>query len=123
MDLPHPTWLRTFEAAARLGSFSAAADELGLTPAAVSQQMRLLEKHLKTTLFERLPRGVELTDMGKAYAQSVRKGLEDMKTATAGLFGKAKRRQVKVRASISYAALVLAPRLHDFLENNPEIDV
>lgn len=123
MDLPHPTWLRSFEAAARLGSFSAAADELRLTPAAVSQQMRLLEKHLGTTLFERLPRGVELTDMGKAYAQPVRKGLDDMQLATAGLFGKAKRQQVKVRASISCAALIIAPRLHEFFALYPHIDV
>lgn len=123
MKLPHPTWLRTFEAAARLGSFSAAADELGLTPAAVSQQMRLFEKSLGTTLFERLPRGVALTDMGKAYAQPVRKGLDDIQTATVGLFGKAKRQQVKVRASISFAAFVVAPRLHEFLEDHPYIDV
>lgn len=123
MSLPHPTWLRTFEAAARLGNFSAAADELGLTPAAVSQQMRLLEKHLKTTLFERLPRGVALTDMGKAYAQPVRKGLDDIRVATAGLFGQANRQQVKVRASISFAALIIAPRLHEFLDAHPNIDV
>lgn len=123
MDLPHPTWLRSFEAAARLGSFSAAAEELGLTPAAVSQQMRLLEQHLKTTLFERLPRGVALTDMGEAYAQPVRKGLGDIQVATAGLFGKARRQRVKVRASISCAALVIAPRLQEFLERHPEIEV
>lgn len=123
MKLPNPTWLRSFEAAARLGSFSAAADELGLTPAAVSQQMRLLEKQLKTTLFERLPRGVALTDMGKAYAQPVRKGLDDIQIATAGLFGTTRRRQIKVRASISCAALVIAPRLHGFLAEHPDIDV
>jgi LysR family glycine cleavage system transcriptional activator len=123
MSLPHPTWLRTFEAAARLGSFSAAADELALTPAAVSQQMRLLEQHLKTTLFERLPRGVALTDMGKAYAQPVRKGLNDIQVATTGLFGQAKRKQIKIRASISFAALIIAPRLHEFLDAHPHIDV
>lgn len=123
MNLPHPTWLRTFEAAARLGSFSAAATELGLTPAAVSQQMRLLEQQLNTTLFERMPRGVALTDMGKAYAQPVRKGLADIEVATSGLFGKADRQQIKVRASISFAALVIAPRLHEFLEAYPHIDV
>lgn len=123
MDLPHPTWLRTFEAAARLSSFSAAADELGLTPAAVSQQMRLLEQQLKTTLFVRLPRGVALTDVGKAYAQPVTKGLGDMRIATDGLFGEAKRKLIKVRASISCAALLIAPRLHQFQADHPHIDV
>ncbi|MGB7241722.1 MAG: LysR substrate-binding domain-containing protein [Sulfitobacter sp.] len=123
MDIPHPTWLRTFEAAARLGSFSAAADELRLTPAAISQQVRLLEQHLKTTLFERLPRGVALTDMGKAYAQPVRKGLNDIQVATSGLFGQAKRQLIKIRASISFAALIVAPRLHEFLDTHPHINV
>lgn len=123
MDLPHPTWLRTFEAASKHGNFSKAALELGLTPAAVSQQMRLLEKHLNTTLFERLPRGVALTDMGEAYAQAVRKSLSDMQTATIGLFGAGKKRQIKVRASISFAVLVIAPRLHEFLFSHPHIDV
>lgn len=123
MDLPPPTWLRTFEAAARMGSFSAAAEELGLTPAAVSQQMRLLEQHLKTTLFERLPRGVALTDKGAAFAQPVRKGLDDIHLATAGLFGEAKRQHVKVRASISCAALVIAPRLHEFQSKHPHIEL
>ncbi len=58
MRLPHVTWLRAFEAAARHSSFSDAAFELNLTPAAVSQQIRLLEQHLDTLLFRRLPRGV-----------------------------------------------------------------
>jgi LysR family glycine cleavage system transcriptional activator len=60
-DLPHVTWLRAFEAAARHSSFATAAGELGLTSAAVSHQIRHLEKHLDTQLFHRLPRGVQLT--------------------------------------------------------------
>lgn len=123
MNLPHPTWLRTFEVASKHGNFSKAAAELGLTPAAVSQQMRLLEKHLNTTLFERLPRGVALTDMGEAYAQAVRKSLSDMQSATIGLFGSGKKRQIKVRASISFAVLVMAPRLHEFLASHDHIEV
>ncbi len=123
MALPHPSWLRTFEVAARHNNFSSAASELGLTPAAVSQQIRLLEKHLKTTLFERRPRGVALTDMGEAYAQPVRKGLADIQAATEGLFGAVKRKQIKVRASISCGALVIAPRLHEFRSLHPTIDV
>ena len=122
-DLPHPTWLRAFEAAARHASFSTAADELGLTPAAVSQQIRLLEKHLKTTLFERLPRGVALTDMGQAYALPIRKSFTDMTAATKGLFGSQSKRVVRVRASISCAALVIAPRLAEFQALYPDIEV
>jgi len=121
--LPQITWLRTFEAAARHKSFSAAARELGQTPAAVSQQIRLLEKHLDVTLFERLPRGVALTEIGKAYAQPIRKSFSDMQLATAGLFSASHRRAVRVRASISCAALVIAPNLAAFRARHPEIEV
>ncbi|MFT4794504.1 MAG: LysR family glycine cleavage system transcriptional activator [Dinoroseobacter sp.] len=121
--LPHMTWLRAFEAAARSSSFSAAAAELNLTPAAVSQQIKLLEKHLGEPLFRRLPRGVALTDIGHAYAQPVRKAFSEMQGATTGLFGSSKSRTVHVRASISYAALVLAPQLDAFHQAHPDIDL
>ena len=98
MKTPQVTWLRSFEAAARRGSFSAAADDLGLTPAAVSQQIRLLEKHLGAQLFERLPKGVVLTDTGQAYAQPIRKSFSEMQAATEGLFGSRSRKTVKVRS-------------------------
>ncbi len=122
-QLPHATWLRTFEAAARHSSFSSAAEELNLTPAAVSQQIRLLEKHLGVHLFVRLPRGVSLTDVGQAYAQPIRKSFLEMHNATSGLFGSKKKSVVRVRSSISYAALVLAPQLHKFKALHPEIEV
>ncbi|WP_166418374.1 LysR family transcriptional regulator, partial [Cochlodiniinecator piscidefendens] len=122
-DLPHVTWLRAFEAAARHRSFTAAAEELGLTPAAISQQIRLLEKHLNAPLFDRLPRGVALTEMGQAYALPVRKSFSDMQIATDGLFGAPRKRVVKVRASISCAGLVIAPRLAEFQQAHPDIEV
>ena len=122
-QLPHVIWLRAFEAAARHRSFSAAAEELALTPAAVSQQVRLLEQHLHVQLFHRLPRGVELTDLGQAYAQPIRKSFRDMQTATEGLFRVPRRKTLRVRASISYAALVLAPQLSAFRALNPDIDI
>ncbi|MGI3210198.1 LysR substrate-binding domain-containing protein [Roseovarius tibetensis] len=121
--LPHVIWLRAFEAAARHSSFSAAADELALTPAAVSQQVRMLEQHLRVQLFHRLPRGVELTDLGQAYAQPIRKSFRDMQSATDGLFRVPRRKALRVRASISYAALVLAPSLQAFRALNPDIDI
>ena len=64
LTIPPPNWLRSFEAAGRLGSFTEAAAELGVTPSAVSQQVRLLEQHLGAQLFLRLPKGLELTDHG-----------------------------------------------------------
>ncbi len=122
-DLPHVTWLKAFDAAARHSSFAAAAAELGLTPAAISQQIRLLEKHLEAQLFKRLPRGVILTDVGQAYAQTIGKSFEEMAQATSGLFGKQRQRLVRVRASISCAALVLGPRLTAFRAAHPDITV
>lgn len=122
-QLPHVTWLRAFESAARNSSFSATAEELSLTPAAVSQQIKLLEKHLGVPLFTRLPRGVALTDMGHAYAQPILKSFAEMREATNGLFGTKTNRTVHVRASISYAALALAPQLGAFRQIHPDIDV
>ncbi|TJW71803.1 MAG: LysR family transcriptional regulator, partial [Mesorhizobium sp.] len=65
--MPPLDWLRSFEAAARLSNFTAAATELGLTQAAVSQHIRFLEERLKTRLFARLARGVALSPEGAAY--------------------------------------------------------
>ncbi|MBU2936704.1 MULTISPECIES: LysR family transcriptional regulator [Pacificibacter] len=121
--LPHVNWLRTFEAAARHSSFAAAADELLLTPAAVSQQIKLLEETLEMKLFKRLPKGVELTDIGQAYAQPVRASFHDLKTATDDLFKPKTKTSLRVRASISFGVLVLAPRLHEFRALHPEIDI
>lgn len=122
-DLPSPNWLRTFEAAARLGGFKAAGDALGLTPAAVSQQIRALEGHLGFRLFDRQPRGVTLTEMGHAYLPSVRRAFEDLETATAGLFGLGDRSSVMVRAPISFATLCLVPVLHDFHARYPGVSI
>ena len=83
MDLPHPTWLRTFEAAARLSSFSAAADELGLTPAAVSQQIKQLETYLGIALFRRMTRAVQLTEEARTVLPLVTEGFD--KLAEAGV--------------------------------------
>jgi LysR family glycine cleavage system transcriptional activator len=121
--LPHVTWLSTFEAAARHGSFAAAADELSLTPAAVSQHIKLLEETLGMKLFKRLPKGVELTDIGQAYAQPVRQSFVDLQTATDGLFQTKKQTTLHVRASISFGVIVLVPRLHEFRALHPEINV
>ena len=119
--LPPPAWLRAFEAAARRGGFAAAAQELGLTPTAVSQQIRALEGHLGLALFHRLPRGVALTEMGQAYLPSVRRAFDDLATATAGLFGAGQVAPVVVRAPPSFAALRLAPLLPAFQAAHCEI--
>ena len=121
--LPHVTWLRAFEAAARHSSFTSAAEELNLTPAAVSQQIRLLEKHLGIQLFKRLAKGVELTDVGQAYALPIRRSFLEMQAATDGLFSVRRNSTIRVRSSISFAALILAPRLNAFRRQHREIEI
>lgn len=122
-QLPHVTWLRAFDSAARHSSFSAAAEELNLTPAAVSQQIKLLEHHLNAQLFTRLPRGVELTDIGHAYAQPISRSFTEIQQATRSLFSAKRRKIVRVHASISYGALVLAPHFSAFHDAFPDIEL
>ncbi|HLS19817.1 MAG TPA: LysR family transcriptional regulator, partial [Paracoccaceae bacterium] len=90
-------WLRSFESAARHRSFSAAAAELGLTPAAISHQIRSLESELGFKLFERLARRVELTEIGQAYLPSVSTALDDLLVATVGLFGTEREVRITIR--------------------------
>lgn len=119
--LPPLTWLRAFEASARHLSFAAAASELALTPAAISQQIRALEGHLGFALFERLARGVRLTDIGRAYLPSVRRAFDEISLSTQGLFGSGGVRGITVRAPISFALLCLAPRLPGFRAAHPGV--
>lgn len=121
--LPHLPWLRTFEAAARSLSFSAAAEDLHMTAAAVSLQIRSLEQYLGFQLFERLPRGVRLTDMGTAYLPSVRKAFDELALSTVGLFGSRGDCSITVRSTAAFAVLWLAPKLHSFIEAYPDIEV
>ncbi|MEZ5733552.1 MAG: LysR substrate-binding domain-containing protein [Paracoccaceae bacterium] len=121
--LPNLVWLRAFEAAARLGSFTAAAEELCLTQAAVSHQVRSLEETIGFRLFERKARSLALTTMGHAYLPSVRKAMEELSLVTQGLFGPLGRRSVTLRAPISTAVLWLAPRLKRFRAAHPDIQI
>src|SRR3546814_12757612 len=82
-SLPPPNSLIYFEAAARLGSFTLAADELGVTQAAVSRQVRILEDHLGVGLFRRQHRSVLLTAEGRKFFQSVALGLQSIASSAA----------------------------------------
>ncbi|MBI3453516.1 MAG: LysR family transcriptional regulator [Rhodospirillales bacterium] len=121
--LPPLNWLRAFESAARHMSFTEAAEELGVTQAAVSQQVRQLEDWLGTQLFKRLPRALALTDTGIAYLPSVRDSFDRLDIGTEQIFGRLDRRPVTLRATATLAALWLAPRLAEFRREQPEITV
>ncbi len=119
--LPPLAWLRAFEAAARRGSFAAAAEELALTSAAISHQMRSLEQMLGYPLFERLPRGLRLTDLGKAYLVPVRQAFSELSISTLSIFGPEGETVLNVRVPVSFAVLWLMPRLGRFADAHPGI--
>jgi LysR family glycine cleavage system transcriptional activator len=114
--------LRPFEAAARLESFSRAADELHITHGAVSHQVRALEKHLGGPLFSRNGRRVALTAAGRVFAERVRGALEEIAQAADSL---STRRDDRLTVSVlpSFASRWLMPRLIRFMDANPKIEV
>jgi LysR family glycine cleavage system transcriptional activator len=120
---PHLLWIRTFEACARHQNFSRAADELGLTPAAVGQHIRQLEAQLGFQLFERMPRGIRLTGIGRTYAPIVTGLLDDLAAGTAALFGVQGAKSVTLRCVASFAGLRLPLILHEFVTAYPDISV
>lgn len=108
--LPPLEWIRVFEAAARLGSFTAAARELGLTQAAVSQRIRGLELRLGAQLFNRQARGVTLSTQGESWLPHVQVALAQLLHSAANLFEQP-RRKITIAASASVIALWIVPRL------------
>lgn len=110
--IPSPAALRTFEAAARLGSFKAAAAELGVTPTAVSHQIRALEEMLDTPLFVRRTRAVELTEAGERLSPAVHEGLLAMRTALEEIVEA--EQSLTVTTTAAFATLRLMPRLPAF---------
>ncbi|HEY9103153.1 LysR substrate-binding domain-containing protein [Chitinimonas sp.] len=117
--------LRAFESAARLGSFKAAAAELYVTPAAISHQIQALEDYLGVALFQRLNRAVRLTDKGSALAEVVCGAFArlDVALATAAPLERRQRDVLSISSVPSFASRWLAPRLHRFYEQHPEIDL
>ncbi len=122
MRRPRLNTLRTFEAAGRHLSFAKAADELNISPPAVSQQMRQLEAHLKAGLFVR-GRHLALTSTGRAYLEAVHEALERLDSITDQLFPQRHHRTVTIRCTPSVATLWLAPRLGAFHEAYPDIQL
>ncbi|MGB7267951.1 MAG: LysR family transcriptional regulator [Albidovulum sp.] len=108
--MPPLEWIRAFEAAARCGSFTAAATETGLTQSAISQRIGHLEKRLGTVLFHRRARSISLTVEGEAWLPHVRAALDSLRDSSEALFG-AGPGQLTISASQSVIELWLLPRL------------
>ncbi len=121
--LPPMNTLRAFEAAARHLSFTQAAEELHITQAAVSHQIRTLEEALGVKLFRRLNRAVRLTEEGQEFVLEIRKALSHLSTAVEKLAAPGAGGPLTVSVLPSFASKWLVPRLGRFRQKHPEIDV
>ncbi|MER2553771.1 MAG: transcriptional regulator GcvA [Thauera sp.] len=115
--------VQAFEAAARLSSFALAAEELFVTPSAVSHQVKLLEEQFGVRLFHRVHRAVVLTDAGRIYAEEVSAAFAKIEMATRELGRTAKSDILTVHSTPSFATQWLMPRLARFSALEPDIDV
>lgn len=122
-DLPPLNALRAFEAAARHLSVKAAAEELHVTPGAVSQLLKTLETRLGVALFRRVNRGIFLTDAGRDYLPPVRNAFRQIADATRRLASTADSSVLTISVTPFFAAAWLVPRLAGFQEEHPDIDL
>ncbi|TFH86070.1 LysR family transcriptional regulator [Billgrantia azerbaijanica] len=121
--LPPLIWLQAFEAAARTLSFTAAGRELGVTQAAISQRIRLLEDRLGQKLFVRHPRSLTLTPAGQAWLPSIHDAFARLAEGTQEVFGSAPTRAVTLRTTPVIQQSWLAPRLLAFHRAHPAVAV
>lgn len=121
--LPPLTALRAFDAAARHLSFARAAEELHVTPAALSFQIKSLEEHLGCPLFRRLNRTVELTEAGHALAPGAADGFATLQAAWRSARRTVETRSLTVTAGPAFTSIWLAPRLYDFARAYPDIQL
>ncbi|WP_035054267.1 transcriptional regulator GcvA [Andreprevotia chitinilytica] len=121
--LPPLNALRAFESAARLESFSAAANELFVTHGAVSKQIKQLESWLGVQLFERTGGRVKLTDTGWRYLVQVQDGLDIIANATAQLLQPNRQRRLVINSTPTLAMYWLLPQLAEFQRQFPDVEL
>jgi DNA-binding transcriptional LysR family regulator len=123
-DIPNLGALQAFEASARLGSFTRAADELALTQSAVGRQVAMLEQRLGVALFTRVRRRLVLTDTGREYAARIRRHLDHLQRDTLEISaGRAMGYTLELAVVPTFATQWLIPRLPDFAQRHPGITV
>lgn len=125
-DIPIPSIsvLRCFEAAAKHQSFTAAAEELGLTQSGVSRQVKELEDQIGAALFRREGRGIRLTQAGKALAKGVFSNLGRLRRTISQAVAAGETQELLTIAALpTFAARWLVPRLNDFKSGRPNLDL
>jgi putative choline sulfate-utilization transcription factor len=115
--------LRVFESAARQQSFTAAALELGSSQPAISQQIKRLEQQLAVRLFDRVYRGIVLTEAGELLLGYVQQGLSTIDAGLAAVTAQQQHEVLQVATDFAFAAYWLMPRLERFHRLHPEVDV
>ncbi len=121
--LPSTSALAAFEAVARLGSFTAAAQELDLTQGAISRQIGLLEEQFGRRLFERDSRNVRLSAAGEIYAEAVRAALGQLRDAALGLMSNRHSGVLNLAILPTFGTRWLMPLIPDFVTKNPDITI
>ena len=121
--LPPLNWLRSFEAAARRLSFTAAGEELHITQSAVSQQVRNLEGLLGRPLFLRGPRSLQLTEAGRRYLPTVENAFELLAQGTGEFLAPKEENLLDIRANFAFTLFWLTPRLDGFLARHPGLRI
>ncbi|WP_315834772.1 LysR substrate-binding domain-containing protein [Bradyrhizobium prioriisuperbiae] len=122
-SLPPISTLRPFEAAVRLGSFKAAAEELGLTQSAISHQISALETHFRSKLFQRQGNRLVLTKAGSTYGAAVLRAFSEMARAGETLLSSERQEIVRVSATPSFAAFAALPNIAAFKAINGSLDL
>lgn len=121
--LPNLAALRAFEAAARHQNFSRASEEIHVTHGAISHQVRALEQELGVQLFMRHGKRIAITDDGQAFAEAIRKALQDIASAAQHLQSRGKQKRLGITSLSSFAARWLSPRMGRFIELYPDLEV
>jgi LysR family glycine cleavage system transcriptional activator len=121
--LPSTSMLMAFDASARTGSFTAAAQELNLTQGAISRQVQALEEQLSITLFTRVKRTINLTDKGEVYAKEVNQALQLILNASIRAITSPMSGTLNLAILPTFGARWLIPKFADFLEKHPDITV
>ncbi len=122
-DLPGLKSLRAFEAAARCGSLTAAADELCVGQGAVSHQIRLLEDYLGLPVFIRRQHGVELTHEGQLLFASCQRSFDDLEGTLRHISPRTVKKLLRVKVGPFFSMKVIAPRISEFLAQHPGLQL